>query len=180
MARIAMLTTGPLLENLDAEKFAEFEKLSGQIFEQFGRAKGAISHTGGISEEASSDLWGKWSVPEIYQEDAKTSYIIQTISIWQDLESMVAFSYHGIHAQGLKRKHEWVQKLSRPNHVIWWINDNHQPTWTEGTTHYDRIVKHGTSAQAFNIKDLYDSQGEPVKLNQTLLKEKTQQYSKTE
>lgn len=178
MARIAMLTTGPLLENLDAEKFAEFEELSGKIFEQFGIDEGAISHTGGISEEASSDLWGKWAVPEIYQKAAETSYVIQTISIWQDLESMVAFSYHGIHAQGLKRKYEWVQKLSRPNHVIWWIDDEHQATWSEGVERYNRIIKNDPAPDAFNTRSLYDTQGEPVKLNQGIIKEKAKQYGK--
>ena len=89
---------------------------------------------------------------------------------------MVAYSYHGIHTQALKRRDEWFPKVSLPNHALWWIDNEHQPTWKEAAARYDRIVNNGTNAEAFNMKDLYDENGESVKLNQAQLKEIARLY----
>ena len=175
MEIVTMLTTGSLFHHLDDARNMKYRELASKIFAELDADKGFLGQSGTESDSS----WGRWTVPECYQKEEYTGRTIQTLSLWRDLESMVAYSYHGIHAQALKRRDEWFPKISLPNHAIWWIDNEHQPTWAEAAAQYDRIVNNGTSAEAFNMKDLYDANGESVKLNQTKLTEMAKRYTRT-
>jgi hypothetical protein len=44
-----------------------------------------------------------------------------SLSIWHDIESLMAFAYAGVHAEALKNARNWNQKGDWPPLVLWWL-----------------------------------------------------------
>jgi Domain of unknown function (DUF3291) len=172
MAKIAMLTTGPLLTAIEDSKNASYGVLADKIFSALSIDDGFLGH----SATETNNSWGVWAIPKLYQKEEYEGRIIQTLSLWRDLESLHAFSYNGFHAEALKRRSEWFPKLPLPNNVIWWVDDDHRPTWQEGATRYDCIAKEGPTADAFNFKQAYSASGQLITLDRELIKQKAKQY----
>ena len=55
-----------------------------------------------------------------------------TLSLWQDLESVAAFAYHGPHGEALAKRREWFEKYNLPVYVAWWVRADHRIDWKEG------------------------------------------------
>lgn len=98
--------------------------------------------------------------------------IAAALSLWTDLESVAAFSYHGAHAEALTKRREWFEKLDLPPYVAWWVNADHAIDWTEGCERLDRLHRDGPTAFAFNFAKPFDWEGKACFLDRELAKAK--------
>jgi hypothetical protein len=95
---------------------------------------GAAQASGGFlgrSEPSDPDdeaVWGAWMVPTIFNPEGYQNRVPETLSLWQDLESVFAFVYHGIHAQALNKRKEWFVHPQWSSYVAWWVEDDHIPS----------------------------------------------------
>lgn len=89
---------------------------------------------------------------------------LSILSVWQDLESVFRFSYQGLHAEALRRRHDWFRKTGWPSHVAWWIREGEQPTFGEAVQRMDHLFAHDATAYAFTFQRPFDEHGQLIQV----------------
>ncbi len=156
MARLAVFTFGNLHgEHGDDHPGAkEFWEAVPAVFAALEAAPGFVSRA------SVADSWGEWVAPEF--GDGRD---VQTLSLWEDVESLFAASYGGNHLQAMKQRHEWFKPEESPSSVLWWVDDNHTPTWAEACERHRELHENGPTASAFNFRRPFDSDGHVTKVD---------------
>lgn len=114
--------------------------------------------------------WGKWGIityPNIYKGPVtvKETYLIQSLSLWESLESVFSFSYRSTHLQAIQSRKDWTLKHGRPRYIAWWVKSEHIPTWREACERYDLYLHLGSNARAFDFKQPYDHLGNHIEID---------------
>jgi hypothetical protein len=81
--------------------------------------------------------------------------IIVNMSVWESVEALRRFVYGGQHAEVLRRRHEWFEKLSRPVVALWWIPAGHVPSIDEAKRRLAHLEEHGPGPFAFTFRALF-------------------------
>ena len=115
--------------------------------------------------------WGEVALPKCYPK-LETDQVAMTLSLWDDLESVAAFSHHGAHGEALANRKDWFQSLGLPTYVAWWVPADHQVDWNEGAERLDRLHAHGPTAFAFNFVKPFDAAGNPCPLDHVAMQAK--------
>jgi len=162
MPRVAIFTTGPTLMPLNTSKMRPLVATTMRIFKTITAQDGYLAHAEPTHDP--QPLWGEWTIPKVWENRQHDGDLLQTLSLWRDLESLMRFAYRGIHGKSIRRSGEWFKDTGYKNHVIWWVADDDYPTWKDGATRYDRIITDGITSDNFNVTQLYDSAGQPYTL----------------
>jgi hypothetical protein len=136
---------------------------------QAERSEGFIDRSY-LDMETGLHSWGEPVCPRFLPEELHPN-VARTLSLWRNLESVFAFSYAGLHREAMTLRDEWFRKREFPNHVIWWVADDHRPTWVESTTRLEQLQANGPGPDAFNFRHAYDCDGQPIVVNRALAKE---------
>ncbi len=99
---------------------------------------------------------------------------LATLSVWEDLESVYAFAYHGRHAEALSKRQEWFIKSEWPTYVAWWVEDDQIPTREEAAKRLEHLHENGSTPQAFDFKTPFDAAGEPIRMDPAKIREHSQ------
>jgi Domain of unknown function (DUF3291) len=134
-----------------------FHFLNDKILPQVDRAIGLIERSG-YDGEPGPATWGTQVFPAFFI-DTGDGWSPSTLSLWVDIESAMAFSYFGLHAEALKRGHEWFAKPKWPPYAAWWVDQAEVPDWTEAVRRHQHLHDHGSTPTAFNFKQAFDSAG---------------------
>ncbi len=80
------------------------------------RAPGFIGRAG-YAGEPDGESWGVQVYPRFYVErgDGRAP---STLSLWADLESLMAFTYSGLHAEAMRHASEWFLPKSWPPYLL--------------------------------------------------------------
>jgi hypothetical protein len=81
-----------------------------------------------------------------------------SLSLWADIESLMAFSYSGVHADALKHGRTWQLPRRWPALVLWWTDD--RPDWRDAVSRFERLHDHGAGPDAFHFKEPYGPDGD--------------------
>ena len=122
--------------------------------------------------------WGEVVVPKCYPK-FESEQIAMTLSLWDDLESVAAFSHHGVHGEALANRKDWFQSLGLPTYVAWWVPADHQVDWCEGADRLDHLHRHGPTAFAFNFAKAFDPAGNACALDHVAMQAKKKANSET-
>lgn len=89
--------------------------------------------------------------------------IIVNMSVWRDSRSLQAFVYRSDHADVMRRRREWFEKMDLYL-VLWWVPRGHRPTAEEGIERLELLRCRGPSADAFTFGNpfLAPGSGDPV------------------
>lgn len=147
-------------------------------------SEGFIARSG-YDEEPGPESWGVQVFPRFYSERGD-GWSPSTLSLWKDLASPMAFSYAGIHRDAMRHGREWFLKPAWPPYVLWWVERDYTPTWTEAVVRHEFLHDHKASAFAFDFKTCFDEDGrsttvdsQVVKQNMRLNEERQQQMIQT-
>jgi heme-degrading monooxygenase HmoA len=78
--------------------------------------------------------------------------VIVTMSVWDSVESLRAFSYRSAHLDYLRRRRDWFLPHDFPASVVlWWIPAGHVPTVEEACARLEMVAA-GPSPQAFTFR----------------------------
>lgn len=127
-------------------------------FEAASRASGFIGRSGyrGVLGPRS---WGRQVFPR-FIEGSGFDNAPSSLSLWADIESLMAFSYNGVHADALKHGRNWNIKPSWPPLVLWWVAEHRFPDWSDGVERLEYLHDHGASPRAFTFKQPFDADGQ--------------------
>ena len=81
--------------------------------------------------------------------------IIVTLSVWESVESLRAYVYRSDHTDFLRARREWFLPYDGPPHVMWWIDEQQQPTLDQGVGRLEHLAAHGASPFAFTFRDVF-------------------------
>ncbi len=160
LVRVAFLTIGPMKEPWGHTVVAGFQRRIPMVFDVSERSPGFV----GSSRTPMGEQMGESCLPTCLS-DVPVEYIVKTLSVWEDLESVFAFAYGGHHAEALKHRDAWFPDHTRPIYATWWISDDHIPTWAEAAERIDYLHTHGPTPFCFTFRQVFDAEGQPGKVD---------------
>jgi hypothetical protein len=169
--KLAFMTVGILREPVGHDQVQGFIDRVPSVYQSADASDGF--HARSIRDmETYLQSWGEVKLPACYPQPMPNERIASTLSLWTDLESVAAFSYHGPHGEALTKRREWFDKTDLPIYVAWWVRAGHAISWAEGTERLDRLHRDGPTAFAFDFAKPFDCNGNPCALDRELLKSK--------
>ena len=162
-ARLALFTFGVFAKPAEDPANDEFHVRNDPIMAAVSQACGFLEHSGYPDEEG-PDVWGEYVFPKFYVEKGD-GWTPQTLSLWWDLESAMAFAYHGLHAEALRLGGDWFNPPEWPPYAAWWVPGDHRPSWQEACDRHLQLHEHGASATVFTFKQPFGADGQPVELD---------------
>jgi hypothetical protein len=88
--------------------------------------------------------------------------IIINFSVWEDADSLFAFTYRSDHAEVYRRRREWFHAPELPQLVLWWVPAGHEPSVAEAEERLDYLREHGPTAHAFTFKRRFEPAGQAL------------------
>lgn len=113
--------------------------------------------------------WGPQVFPR-YIDGSGFDSAPASLSLWTDIESLVAFAYAGVHAEALKNARNWNHKGSWPPIVLWWVEAGRRPDWQQGAEKLEWLDDHGPGPDAFSFKQAFDPEGAPYAIDRARVK----------
>ena len=138
-------------------------------FEAARRAEGFFGRSGYVGEPGPRS-WGPQVFPRYLAGTGFDSGPSQ-LSLWRDIESLMAFSYNGVHADALKHARNWNVKQAWPSLVLWWMPAGRRPDWAEAVERLEYLDDNGPTPRAFTFKQAFDPEGAPYAIDRARVRE---------
>lgn len=151
--------------SVEAPGFEGFNLREPVNFDAAEQAEGFV----GRSRYDDEDIWGTQVFPRFLEGTGLESGLSQ-LSVWRDLESLMAFTYNGVHANALKHGHNWNRERSWPSVVLWWVSRDVLPSWKQAVERFEHLHDRGPSEFAFNFKTPFNPEGHPASINRDQVK----------
>ena len=84
------------------------------------------------------------------------------MSVWQDLEHLRQFVYRTAHADFLRRRREWFERITEAYLVLWWVPRGHRPSIAETTARLETLRSRGPSPEAFTFRETFPPPDAPA------------------
>ena len=126
-ARLAFYNFGLHVASAESEEVKGFVLREPANFEAAARACGFIGRSG-YAGYPGARSWGIQVFPR-YIKGSGFESAPSSLSLWADIESLMAFTYNGVHAEALKNARNWNVKQTWPPLVLWWVSAFHRPDW---------------------------------------------------
>jgi hypothetical protein len=81
--------------------------------------------------------------------------ILFNMSVWEEIEDLMAYVYESKHLELLKSKNDWFTKLGDAHLALWWIEKGRLPTVAEALAKLDLIKQNGPSMNVFTFSQRY-------------------------
>jgi hypothetical protein len=85
--------------------------------------------------------------------------LIVNMSVWESIETWADFVYRSGHAEVMKRRREWFERVAEGYQCLWWIPAGEIPTVTQAEERLDHLRRHGPTAFAFTARARYEPRG---------------------
>lgn len=132
-------------------------------------ADGFIGRSGYADVEG-PESWGEQVFPR-YIEDSGFESGPSSLSLWCDIESLMAFSYNGVHADALKNARNWNRKQAWPPLVLWWVEKGKRPEWSDGVARLEHLHDLGAGPRAFTFKEPFTPSGEAATIDRARVRQ---------
>ncbi|WEZ82082.1 DUF3291 domain-containing protein [Rhizobium sp. 32-5/1] len=127
-------------------------------FDAAARSEGFVGRSG-YQGEPGPRCWGEQVFPRfIHGSGFETAP--SSLSLWADIESLMAFTYSGVHADALKHARNWNVQRQWPALVLWWVEAGRRPVWADGVSRLERLHDHGSGPNGFTFKEPFTASGE--------------------
>jgi hypothetical protein len=77
---------------------------------------------------------------------------VLNISVWQDVEALMAFAYRSGHADVLAERRAWFEPHATAHMALWWVPAGTQPGMEAGLARLWLLDRYGPTAEAFTFK----------------------------
>lgn len=140
---LAQLNIGRMLAPVDSEIMVGFTSKLDEI--------------NALADEAEGFVWrlqtdeGDATALRPFDDDM----MIVNMSVWESREALHTYTYKTVHAQFIKNRKEWFERLSTPHMVLWWIPAGHIPTVEEALEKLAVFEDKGATAEAFTFSKLF-------------------------
>ena len=169
--KLAFLTVGILHEPASHPRSKGFWDRAPAVYTAADQSTGFVARS--IRDlQTYEHSWGPVRIPRCFSQVPNADRMPTTLSIWDDLESVAAFAYHGPHGEAMTKRKEWFESHSNPTHVAWWIDEGHRLDWNEACDKLDHLHDHGPTPVAFNFSSPFDADGRPRPMDPGVVRSK--------
>jgi hypothetical protein len=84
------------------------------------------------------------------------------MSVWRDADSLRRFVYRSAHADILKRRREWFERMSEAIMVLWWVPRGHRPSLEEAIERLELLRARGATPEAFTFRQTFPPPDAPA------------------
>lgn len=77
------------------------------------------------------------------------------MSVWSDVASLHEFVYGSAHAEIMRRRREWFERMREAYVVLWWVPQGHRPAVPEAIARLERLRSQGPTAEAFTFREAF-------------------------
>lgn len=139
MHQLAEINIARLVQPIDHPQVAEFVD--------------ALDKINALAEGAPGFVWrlvgdsGNATEFRPYDDDR----IIINVSVWEDVESLKAYTYRSEHVEFFIRRKQWFEPMKEPHLALWWISAGQFPSIEEAVARLEHLRQHGASETAFFI-----------------------------
>jgi hypothetical protein len=74
------------------------------------------------------------------------------MSVWESLAALADYVYRGAHADVMRQRQRWFERLRTVYVVLWWVPAGHRPTVAEAQERLRHLEQHGATPYAFTFK----------------------------
>ena len=166
-AKLAIYNFGLFVAPYESPEVEGFRLREPSNFLAAETAEGFVGRSG-YAGEPGPESWGQQVFPR-FIEGSGFETAPSSLSLWADLESLMAFSYSGVHADALKHARRWQVERRWPALVLWWTP--RRPDWTEAVERFERLHDQGAGPDAFNFKAPYGPDGEKISIDRARMRE---------
>jgi hypothetical protein len=78
--------------------------------------------------------------------------LIVNMSVWESVEALGAFVFGTEHADYLRRRSEWFERLADSSTALWWIAAGAAPTIDDAKQRLDLLRTNGPMPEAFTLR----------------------------
>ena len=160
----ALYTFGIFRKPADDPANQGFHDRNDPILDYVADAPGFVARAGYDDEDGDPPEWGPQIWPRWYVERGD-GWSPATLSVWEDLEAIAAFTYSGLHAEAVKLGRAWFDKGPWPPYVIWWIAEDHRPDWAEAVARHHGLADNGATPAAFDLGTAFGPDGASTRLS---------------
>jgi hypothetical protein len=165
--RLAIYNFGLFVAPYESPEVTGFRLREASNFEAAERSEG-FGGRSGYPGEPGPRSWG----PQVFPRFIKGSGFDtapSSLSLWADIESLMAFSYSGVHADALKHAGMWQVERRWPALVLWWTD--RRPDWAEAVERFEHLHDHGPGPTAFHFKDPYGPDAERISIDRARVRD---------
>jgi hypothetical protein len=142
---------------------AGFHERNDPNFAAAERSDGFVARSGYDGDPGPAS-WGEQVYPRFYLENGDAS-APSTLSLWRDLASLYAFVHSDIHREAMRHARQSFDPHRWPPYVLWWVEENHVPKWSEGVKRLELLHDMGPSPEAFDFRNPFDTDGRPMEFD---------------
>lgn len=77
------------------------------------------------------------------------------MSVWKDVVALNQYVYRTAHAEIMRRRAEWFEKMREAFVVLWWVPAGHRPTIDEAIQKLELLRANGPTETAFTFRKAF-------------------------
>ncbi|MGB0019480.1 MAG: DUF3291 domain-containing protein [Candidatus Sulfotelmatobacter sp.] len=107
-----------------------------------------------LADRSPGFVW-RFQTPEgnaTYLRPYDDDRLLLNMSVWETLEDLKHYVYRTAHAELLRQRQEWFEKLATVYAALWWVPINHIPGVDEAKKRLAHLDAHGPTQFAFTFK----------------------------
>jgi Domain of unknown function (DUF3291) len=81
--------------------------------------------------------------------------ILINMSVWETVEALKTYVYRTHHADVMRQREKWFERLDTYFIALWWVPAGTIPTVLEAKLRLDHLRQHGESPYAFTFKKVF-------------------------
>lgn len=85
--------------------------------------------------------------------------MIVNMSVWDSVEALRAFVFRTHHADYLRRRSDWFERLDEASTALWWIPAGSTPTVDDAKARLGLLRDRGSSPDAFSLREPFAPPG---------------------
>jgi hypothetical protein len=82
-------------------------------------------------------------------------FLIVNLSVWRTIDDLFAYVYRSPHAEYVRRRAEWFERMREMMMAFWYVPAGHEPTVAEAMERVEHIRRNGPTPYAFTFKRRY-------------------------
>lgn len=116
------------------------------------RVNAAAKAAPGFVWRLQNDLAPGVAVGGFEWDQADSVGMVVNLSVWQDIESLEAYTFGEAHRAVLARRREWFEPMAEASLALWWIPSGTHPTTDEAEERVRYLREHGPTPHAFTLQ----------------------------
>ena len=105
-----------------------------------------------LAEDAPGFVWRMKSGEEGETTRPMEPLTLVNITVWRDVETLSEFTYRTAHAEIVRRRGEWFERMEQAYYVLWWVPKGHRPGVDEALDRLELLRANGPTPAAFTFR----------------------------